>query len=216
MKRLLTATLVLMLGTPALAAAPARVLVLPFDAVGDSAKPWIAKALQQNLSAELSRLSSVQHLTGEHPAADVDAAVKAAADAKADYVVFGSYQTVENDLRLTGQVVDVAKKEPVAGLKATGSMRDLFGLEDVIANQVKRSLPQPVAQAGPDMLQQPPAGGQGGGGCGLGAAATAAARGDRHATDDQREGDDRRDRDPDRAAAAATLLGAGGGAGGGG
>jgi TolB-like protein len=154
MKRLF-AVMMLLMGTTAYAAAPARVLLLPFESVGDSAKPWIAKAVQQNLVAELSRVSSVTPITGEATAADLNAAVRLGENAKADYVVFGTYQAVEGDLRMTGQVVDVSKKDVVAGLKATGTQRDLFGMEDVIANQVKRALPQPVAQAPSDMLKQP-------------------------------------------------------------
>lgn len=153
MKRLF-AVILLLMGTTAYAAAPAKVLTLPFESVGESAKPWIAKAVQQNLQAELSRLSSVTPVAGDTPITDVSAAVRLGEGAHADYVVFGSYQVVEADLRITGHVVDVAKKESVAGLKATGTQRDLFGLEDVIANQVKRSLPQPVALQS-DMLKQP-------------------------------------------------------------
>src|SRR3954469_20460942 len=154
MKRMIVA-LMLVMGTAAYGAGPAKVLVLPFDAAGPAEKGWIAKAVQKNLLAELSRLNSVQPLNGTVAAADQDAAVKAAGDAGADFVVFGTYQVVESDLRLTGQVVDVSKKQSVAGLKSTGSLRDLFGLEDVVANQVKRALPQPVAVAEVEMLQQP-------------------------------------------------------------
>jgi TolB-like protein len=154
MKRLF-AVMMLVMGTSVYAAAPARVLLLPFDSVGDSPKPWVAKAVQQNLVAELSRFSSVTPVTGESTAADLKAALGLAEKAKADYVVFGSYQAVEGDLRITGQVVDTLKKETVAGLKATGNARDLFGLEDVIANQVKRSLPQPVVAVESDLLKQP-------------------------------------------------------------
>lgn len=153
MKRLV-AVLVLLMGTTAFAAAPARVLTLPFESVGEAAKPWIAKAVQQNLQAELSRLSSVTPVAGDTPITDVSVAVRLGEGQHADYVVFGSYQVVEGDLRLTGHVVDVLKKESIAGLKATGTQRDLFGLEDVIANQVKRSLPQPVVVKS-DMLKQP-------------------------------------------------------------
>src|SRR5689334_16931398 len=156
MKRLTFIVLMLM-GTFAWAGAPARVLLLPFDSVGPIEKDWVAKALQQNLVAELARVNSVQAVTGERPASGVDAALKAAGDAKADYVVFGSYQSVDGDLRMTGQVIEVSKRQAVAGLKSTGSQRDLFGMEDVIANQIKRALPQPVAEAKPEMLQQPPA-----------------------------------------------------------
>lgn len=142
-------------GVAVYGAPPAKVLVLPFDVAGPTEKPWIAKAVQQNLMAELSRLNSVQPVTGATAAKDQDAALKAAQEAGADFVVQGTYQAVDSDLRLTGQVLDVAKKQAVAGLKSTGSLRDLFGLEDVIASQVKRALPQPVAEAKPEMLQQP-------------------------------------------------------------
>jgi len=157
MKHSITAALLITIAsaTTALAAGPAKVLLVPFDSVGPAEKEWVAKALQQNLLAELNRVNSVQPVTAEKPIAAMDAAIKAGQDASADYVVFGSYQAVDGDLRLTGQVVDVSKKQTVVGLKTTGSLRDLFGLEDVIASQVKRALPQPVAQAQPEMLKQP-------------------------------------------------------------
>jgi len=153
----ITVAILMLGGTAALAAPPARVILLPFESAGESERAWVAKAVQQNLLAELSRVNSVQVVTANQPAKDQEAAVKAAQDAKADYVVWGSYQAVEGDLRITGQVLDANKKETVAGLKATGSVRDLFGLEDVIASQVKRALPQAVAVAQPEMLKQPPA-----------------------------------------------------------
>jgi TolB-like protein len=156
MKRL-TVALMMLMGSAVYAAGPAKVLLLPFDSVGPGEKQWIAKALQQNLLAELSRINSVEPVAGDRSAANLDAAVKAAQDAGAEFVVFGSYQSIEGDLRMTGQVVDISKKQAVAGLKSTGSQRDLFGMEDVIASQIKRALPQPVAEARPEMLKQPPA-----------------------------------------------------------
>ena len=126
MKRLVFLSLVLM-GTFAMAAAPAKVLLVPFDSVGPVDKDWVSKALQQNLLAELSRVNSVQAVTQERPAKGMDDALKAASAASADYVVFGSYQAVEGDLRITGQVVDVNKKQAIAGLKSTCAHRDLFG-----------------------------------------------------------------------------------------
>src|SRR5438046_1422336 len=117
MKRIVI-SLSLLIGS-AVYAAPAKVLLLPFDSAGPAEKQWVAKALQQNLLAELSRVNSVEPVLGAQVAADLDAALKAAGDAKADYVIFGSYQAVEADLRMTGQVVDVNKKQAVAGLKST-------------------------------------------------------------------------------------------------
>jgi len=157
MKHVVAVFAVLLMGNVAQAAGQAKVLLLPFDSIGPAEKPWVAKAVQQNLLAELSRINSVQPLVSDKIAKDQDDAMKLAADAGADYVVFGSYQSVEGDLRITGQIIEVSKKQPIAGLKTTGTQRDLFGMEDVIAAQVKRALPQPVAQAQPEMLQQPPA-----------------------------------------------------------
>jgi TolB-like protein len=149
--------MLLLIGSLTCAGAPAKVLLLPFDSAGPAEKQWIAKAVQQNLIAELTRIDSVTPVAGTQIAATIEDALKAAQNANADYVVFGSYQAVDADLRMTGQVLDVAKKQAIAGLKSTGTQRDLFGMEDVIANQVRRALPQPIAQAGPEMLQQPPA-----------------------------------------------------------
>src|SRR3954452_10664397 len=105
------ATAILILsGSTAFAAAPAKVLLLPFESVGEAEKPWVAKALVQNLVAELSRVNSVQVVTGNDPARDQEAALKAADAAKADFVIWGSYQSVDGDLRMTGQVLDAIKK----------------------------------------------------------------------------------------------------------
>ena len=156
MKRLIFLSM-LMMGTFVWAGAPAKVLLIPFNSVGPAEKDWVAKALQQNLVAELSRVNSVQAVTQDANVDGMDNALKAAATANAVFVVFGSYHAVDGELRMTGQVVDVIKKQAIAGLKSTGTQRDLFGMEDVISSQVRRALPQPVAEAKPEMLQQPPA-----------------------------------------------------------
>jgi TolB-like protein len=161
MKRFITIIVALLSAPAALAAEPpSKVLLLPLESSGPAEKAWVAKAVQQNLVAELGRVSSVQAVTADQPAKDLAAAVKVAEAAGAQFVVFGGYQVVDADLRITGQVVDVAKRQSVAGLKATGTLRDLFGMEDTIASQVKRALPAPaVADAGPEMLKQPAANG---------------------------------------------------------
>jgi TolB-like protein len=126
--RLITLALMTTLAGSVLAADAPRVLVVPFDGAGPADKAWIAKALQQNLVAELSRVNSVEPVTSDKVPADKPAAVKAAKDAGAQFVVFGAYQVVDADLRITGQVLDVVENQTVAGLKATGTQRDLFGL----------------------------------------------------------------------------------------
>ena len=71
----------MLIASGAYAAAPAKVLLLPFDSVGPAEKQWVAKALQQNLLAELSRVNSVEPVVGTKVADSIDAALKEAADA---------------------------------------------------------------------------------------------------------------------------------------
>jgi TolB-like protein len=157
---ILASMFLLVIGSAAVA--QEKVLVLPFEAVGpeQGQKGWVARALQQNLMAELSRAGSVKPASATAAAGDQEAAIRAGEAAGAKYVVFGTYQSVESDLRITGQVVDVSTKQAIAGLKATGTLRDLFGLEDTIAAQVKKALPGaamlPAAPAAAgEMLVQP-------------------------------------------------------------
>src|SRR5690349_21145000 len=93
------AMLVLLVGSFAQAATPAKVLILPFESIGPADKGWVAKAVQQNLVAELGRVNSVQAVTADQIGKDLDAAVKVASTAGAAFVVFGSYQAVDADLR---------------------------------------------------------------------------------------------------------------------
>ena len=69
--------------------------------------------------------------------------------AGAQYLISGTCQVVDVELRLSGQMIDVATGRPVGGLKATGAVRDLFSLEDILCDQAKRLLPQPPVAARP-------------------------------------------------------------------
>lgn len=111
------------------AAADEGVAVTRFEPlVPNQAHQWIGQAIQQNLVLELGR-DRVQAMAVENPA-----------QVAAAYVVVGSYQVVEEGLRITGQVRHGETGKVVGGLKATGTMRDLFALEDEIAEQTKRIL----------------------------------------------------------------------------
>ena len=143
-------------------AAPVRTLVTPFAEFGEGSKrEWVGKAIHQSLVAELSRMGpDVEPLTPSKdatPPPDVDAAVKVGRDARADVVVFGSYQFAGDELRVTGQTVDVRSAKVIGGIKATGSLRDLFGIEDIIGAQVKRDL-RPLLPAATQPSQQQPNG----------------------------------------------------------
>lgn len=138
--------------TPAIAGT--KVLVVPLTEVSDGAKrDWLGRAMHQSMLAELSRLGFVDPITAKNvePAtvADLDAATKAGKDAGAAFVVFGSYQIVDDELRVTGQIADVSTGKAAGGIKATGNVRDLFGVEDVVAAQLKKTLTDAVKPALP-------------------------------------------------------------------
>lgn len=133
---------------PAAASAPAptaaKVLVLPLTGISEGTdRDWIGRAMHQSMLAELARMGFVEPITPKastEPVSTSEAAAQAGRDAGAAYVVYGSYQTIENDVRVTGQIVDASTGKIVGGIKATGNVRDLFGIEDIIANQLKREL----------------------------------------------------------------------------
>src|SRR6202012_3828019 len=55
---------------------------------------------------------------------------------------------------ITGQVLDVGTGHTVASLKATGDRRDLFRMEDILAEQVMTALPRELTMRS---VPQPPA-----------------------------------------------------------
>lgn len=197
MKWMLAMLAVLLMGASSALAAPAtrpatqgkpedmrpRVLVLPFDELSDEPKrEWVGKAMQQSLIAELTRSGLVAVVTppaDAPPATDAAAAAKLARDQHAPLAILGSYQLIGDELRVTGQMIESIEGEHIAAIKATGSLRDLFSIEDMIAAQVRRDLltilhpeqppqqPQDPAVAGGDpfgveptgpLAQQPPTG----------------------------------------------------------
>jgi TolB-like protein len=124
------------------------VLVLPFDAATPD-KQWIAKAVQQNLVAELSALPAVSAISSSKPATSADDAASAARDANAQYAIFGGVQAIADEVRITGIVVEAPTSQPIGVLRATGAARDLFALQDQIADQAKSTLPGVIAAPPP-------------------------------------------------------------------
>jgi TolB-like protein len=131
------------------------VLVLPFTATdGEAQDAWIGRAISQSLTADLSIDRTMQVSSDKTADADTTAEA-AAAGAKADakQVIFGSFQHVGQDVRITGHIVDVASGKVTAGLKATGPLQELFTLQDSLAHQVRVRIgqaelpPPPFARA---------------------------------------------------------------------
>lgn len=128
------------------AAAPATrpanplVLVLPI-APPEGSYAWVGKAIQQDIMVDLQQMTRARVIAPSvAPAADADAALRAARDANADYVAFGNAQVLGSQLRVTGQVLDARTGQSVSPLKVTAPVDNLFPLEDALAAQAARAI----------------------------------------------------------------------------
>ncbi len=131
------------------ASAGQGVLVLPFAPLGD-APAWIGQAVQQNLLTEVTRRGrNVAISTTQPAAADLQAARQAALASGASIVVYGTFQLVEPEIRLNGVAYDVNNERAIAALKATGSLRDLFNLQDILSGQLGRAIAPAIPNAEP-------------------------------------------------------------------
>src|SRR5438067_1512828 len=123
------------------AADPGKILVLPFAPVNSAdANKWLGRSVQQSLLADLMVVLPSHVLSGDSPVEDMAAAVAAAKKADAHFVVYGTFVSVDPDVRITGQIVDAAAGVSIGGLKATGTTHDLFRMEDTLAMQLKDRL----------------------------------------------------------------------------
>jgi TolB-like protein len=124
-----------------------RMWVAPFSEANDSGTPggptqnpdWISRALRQSVVDDLAALKGVSVTnTTATAAAATNAPTTRPSDV--DYVVSGTIQRVNGELRVSGRVEDVAGNRTVGGFKATGSEKELFAIEDSIAGQLKSTL----------------------------------------------------------------------------
>ena len=135
--------------------APAtRVLVAPFTEMNQQQQPtdWISRAIQQSVADELAALSEVEVAPNNPPTA----VAPTTAQAKAlgiKYIVRGTIQRLNGEIRVSGRVEDVEAGKVAGGFKATGPQHQLFAIEDAIARQLKRIV-APM-QAEPAGLEDP-------------------------------------------------------------
>ena len=126
-----------------------KILILPFVAVNkNDSEPWLGRSVQQSLVADLTMVAPDRATSTDTEVTDTESALAAGRKADAGYVVAGAFTTVGRDLRLTGQVLDVQSGRAVGGLKATGSVDDIFQLEDGLARQIKARLALGPSQGG--------------------------------------------------------------------
>jgi TolB-like protein len=142
-----------------------KILVMPFVAVNpNDTNPWVGKSVQQSLVADLTAAAPDRILSTDKTAPTAEDALKIARDLGARFLVAGGFFSSGNELRITGQVLDVETGQPLVGLKVTGESGQVFHMEDALANQVvagisrdprdvtRREAPQPPAA---DMDQPP-------------------------------------------------------------
>jgi TolB-like protein len=122
---------------------PDAVLILPFVVPADAKFKSVGADIQQDLATAIgpNLRGRVLAPTTEPAAGDEQSARAAARDAHAAAVVFGRVQANADEVRITGQVLDVGIQKPLGNLKVTGPADHLFELEDALAPQVAASLP---------------------------------------------------------------------------
>jgi len=139
-----------------------RVEVFPFTAVSGitTFKDWTGRGIQESLQSDISRTGATLIL-GPHELATKDDPIALAKNDHADLAVTGSYQVVDDQIRVNAHLIDVATNTPVGGFSATGTQTDLFEVEDALGEQLRALLPRPtsIAQSNsdPGVVYQAPA-----------------------------------------------------------
>ena len=121
--------------------APLTVLLTPFKSISDSSNSdWISQAIEEELASDLNRNPSVRVVRSPTTGPSIDG-LNEARQASAQRLVIGTYQTVDDQVRINGEVIDPSDGKSVGHLKVTGTKRDLFKLEDMLAAELLHVLP---------------------------------------------------------------------------
>ena len=125
--------------------APSRMMVLPFRPIGDvGSYGWIGDGVEQSLIVRASQPGSTI-LTAPPQTVNLNVPLDPVATAKAagaSSVVSGSFQILNTDVKFNGQILDVGTGQVIGSMSATGPVRDLFKLEDDLAQQLDKVLPK--------------------------------------------------------------------------
>jgi TolB-like protein len=157
MRHWIVCAAVLLIATPSsfaeAQASPTRVLVAPLAEVNEQQQPdWISRAIQQSVADELAALSDIE-VAPNSPAVAVAPTTAQAKALGIKYVVRGTIQRLNGEIRVTGRVEDVETGKTAGGFKATGPQHQLFAIEDSLGRQLKRIV-APM-QADPGGLEEP-------------------------------------------------------------
>ncbi len=130
-------------GTPPVAAAQTcDVYLTPFTAISnDNSLDWMGKAVEQNLLTDLAR-AKLHPQAADKPLANPADAQAAAKAAGAKYLIAGSYQVADQQVRFNAQLIDAGTGNVLGGISTTGAVRDLFTMEDALSSQALQQLGQ--------------------------------------------------------------------------
>ncbi len=118
-------------------AAVPTITVLPFESLGaDARQAYLARGISGELGAELARLPGVRVI-----------AAKGRAVPDARYVVSGSVQRLDEQLRLNVQVMEAGTGRQLWSERFDRPFRDLFQVQDEVLRRVAEVLPGMLAQA---------------------------------------------------------------------
>ncbi len=135
-------------GTPALALALTRIVVLPFRILRpDSESDFLAFSLPDAIATSLSGLSSLivrSSAAAARAAGDVVDLKAVAAQADVDRVVMGTLLRSGDQLRVSAQLVEAPSGTLLTSHTVQSSMGDLFHLQDDIAQRVVEALALPL------------------------------------------------------------------------
>jgi DNA-binding winged helix-turn-helix (wHTH) protein len=103
------------------------------NVTGDRAVAWLSLGIAETLTSDLRAL-------GRFSVIERSGSPSGWGASEADLVVVGSFQRIEDRLRITARVVDVVTREAIAHAKADGGLPDIFALQDAIAKELAASL----------------------------------------------------------------------------
>jgi TolB-like protein len=127
---------------PVAAAQVCDVYLTPFTALSnDNTLDWMGKAVEQNLLTDLAR-AKLHPLAADKPLANTADAQAAAKAAGAKYLIAGSYQVADQQVRFNAQLIDAGTGNVLGGISTTGAVRDLFTMEDALSSQALQQLGQ--------------------------------------------------------------------------
>jgi TolB-like protein len=123
------------------------VAVLPFNVLAPAGNEWLGRAMQEGLATNLQKSNGLAAtiVAGLAPV-DANAAITQAKSASGAYVLFGSIQLQDDQMRVTGQIISLVTGQSVGSFKSDGLVRDLFNIEDLLGDRCQRLLSPPKAK----------------------------------------------------------------------